>query len=71
MGALPFPDKPKVTPAGRPMVDGYPRVVRRHMEHLHAAHLLPVQFKGRWNRPKMSVSAYKFGAQLFFLRARV
>lgn len=53
------------------MVDGYLRIARRHVEHLHAANLLPVQFKGRLNRPKMSVSAYKFAAQLFFLRAKV
>jgi len=53
------------------MVNGYLRVARRHGEHVHTADLLPVQFKGRLNRPKMSVSAYKFAAQLFFLRAKV
>ena len=71
MGALPFPDKPKVTPGRRWTVNGYLRVARRHGEHVHTADLLPVQFKGRLNRPKMSVSAYKFAAQLFFLRAKV
>jgi hypothetical protein len=39
---------------------------QRNTETMHIPGLPSAHFKGRWTRPKLSVSAYKFAAQLFF-----